>query len=65
MKGEGGRLAVVSSPAKAVQAFLRNLRERKDVERYVKGYLEHPEQAEEVDAVRAVGSSSLAAEPWD
>lgn len=49
----------------AVQVFLRDLRQRKDVERYVKGYLEHPEQAEEVDAVRAASYASLATEPWD
>ena len=49
----------------AVQAFLRELRQRQDVERYVKGYLEHPEQAEEVDAVRQASYASLAAEPWD
>ena len=49
----------------AIQAFLRDLRQRKDVERYVKGYLEHPEQAEEIDAVRSASSASLAAEPWD
>ena len=55
----------MSSSSGAVQAFLRKLRERKAVERYVMGYLEHPEQVEEVDAVRSAGSTSLAAEPWD
>lgn len=37
----------------AVQAFLRDLQQRKDVERYVQGYLEHPERAEEVEAIGA------------
>jgi len=35
----------------AVQAFLRDLQQRKDVECYVQGYIEHPEGAEEVDAI--------------
>jgi len=49
----------------AVQAFLNELQRRKDVERYVKGYLEYPEQAEEVDGIRAASYASLAEEPWD
>jgi metal-responsive CopG/Arc/MetJ family transcriptional regulator len=49
----------------AVQAFLNDLQRRKDVERYVKGYLEYPEQAEEVEAIRSVSYAALAEEPWD
>jgi metal-responsive CopG/Arc/MetJ family transcriptional regulator len=49
----------------AVQAFLRDLQQRKDVERYIQGYLEHPERAEEVDAIRSVSYAALAEEPWD
>lgn len=49
----------------AVQAFLRDLQQRKDVERYVQGYLEHPERAEEVDAISAASYEALAEEPWD
>ena len=48
-----------------VQAFRRALQQRKDVERYVQGYIEHPERAEEVDAIRLVSYAALAAEPWD
>jgi metal-responsive CopG/Arc/MetJ family transcriptional regulator len=49
----------------AVQSFLRDLRRRKDVERYIKGYLEQPELAEEADAIRSASYSTLATEPWD
>ena len=49
----------------AVQAFLRDLKERRDVERYVQGYLEQPETADEVREVSAVSSAALAEEPWD
>ncbi len=49
----------------AVQTFLRDLQERADVERYVQGYLEQPETSEEVEAVSAVSSATLAEEPWD
>jgi len=65
MKREGESPAAVSSFSRAVQAFLRNLQKRKEVKRYVKGYLEFPEQAEEVDAVRRASYASLIAEPWD
>ena len=47
------------------QAFLNDLQRRKDVERYVKGYLEHPEQAEEVEGVRSASYAALNEEPWD
>jgi metal-responsive CopG/Arc/MetJ family transcriptional regulator len=49
----------------AVQAFLHDLQQRKDVERYVQGYIEHPEQAEEVDTIRSASYKTLAEEPWD
>lgn len=49
----------------AVQAFLRGLQERADIERYVRGYLEHPETAEEVAGTSAVSDAVLAEEPWD
>jgi len=48
-----------------LQAFLRDLQRGKGVERYVQGYLKHPEQAEEVDAIRAASYAALAEEPWD
>jgi metal-responsive CopG/Arc/MetJ family transcriptional regulator len=49
----------------AVQAFLRDLQQRKDVERYVQGYVEHPEQSDEVDAIRSASYAALAEEPWE
>ena len=48
----------------AVQAFLRDLQRRKDVERYIQGYIEHPERAEEVDAISSASHATLAEEPW-
>ncbi len=32
---------------------------------YVKGYLEHPERAEEVEGIRSASYAALAEEPWD
>lgn len=49
----------------AVEAFLRDLQQRKAVQRYVQGYLEQPEQAAEVDAIGAASYAALAGEPWD
>ena len=49
----------------AIQAFLNDLQRRKDVERYVKGYLEQPEQAKEVEEIRSVSYAALAEEHWD
>jgi metal-responsive CopG/Arc/MetJ family transcriptional regulator len=48
----------------AVQLFLRDLQQRKDVDRYVKGYLEQPEQADEGEAIRKASYAALAEEPW-
>ena len=48
----------------AIQAFLKDLQRRKDVERYVKGYLEYPEQAEEVEGIRAASLSATLGE-WN
>ncbi len=49
----------------AVQAFLRDLREKKDVQRYVQGYLDQPESASEVREVSSASYEALAEEPWD
>jgi hypothetical protein len=48
----------------AVQRFLRDLQQRKGVDRYVKGYLEHPEQADDGEAIRKASCAALAEEPW-
>ena len=50
---------------RAVEAFLRQQRERADVERYVRGYRKVPESAEEVEAAHVAGSAILAGEPWE
>ena len=50
---------------RAVEAFLRQQRERADVERYVRGYRKMPESAEEVEAAHVAGSAILAGEPWE
>jgi hypothetical protein len=37
----------------------------REVERYIQGYLEQPEQAEEVDEIHPASYATLAAEPWN
>ncbi len=49
----------------AIQAFLRQLAEKKNLERYVQGYLDQPETANEVREISSVSTSALAEEPWD
>ncbi len=49
----------------AVQAFLRDLREKKDVQRYVQGYLDQPESASEVREASSASYEALVEEPWD
>lgn len=49
----------------AVQAFLRDLKDRKAVERYVQGYLEQPETADEVREASVASYAALAEEPWE
>ena len=36
-----------------------------DVERYVEGYVKHPETDDEVRSARVSSSHALAAEPWE
>ncbi|MBI4289434.1 MAG: ribbon-helix-helix protein, CopG family [Chloroflexi bacterium] len=50
---------------RAVEAFLRERRQSEAIERYVRGYREHPETAAEVAAARAMGAAALAEEAWD
>ncbi len=49
----------------AVQAFLRELREKKDVQRYIQGYLDQPESASEVREASSASYEALVEEPWD
>ena len=53
---------------RAVEAFFRRERERQAEEQYIRGYLRHPETAEEVAEVEAMYLASLevhAEVPWD
>ena len=49
----------------AILAFLRELSEKADIERYVQGYRRHPESEEEVDLLDADSAATLAGEPWE
>ncbi len=48
----------------AVEVQLREGGARTAVDAYVRGYKEHPETAEEVEAARQSALSILAGEPW-
>lgn len=48
----------------ALERLFREERERQDVERYVRGYLEQPESEEEARAMEQLAVETLAAEPW-
>ena len=49
----------------ALEFYLLQLRERDDVARYVRGYIEQPESEEEVAAMEALAMCALSSEPWD
>lgn len=38
---------------------------RRAIERYVRGYAEHPESAEEIRAEGTIGVDAIAEEPWE
>ena len=50
---------------RAAEAFLRQKRERKAIERYVRGYLRHPETEEEIVFAEANAQQALAENPWE
>lgn len=50
---------------RAIEALLRQQRERAAVERYVHGYQQVPETADEVQAAHRAGTAVLAGEPWE
>lgn len=50
---------------RAAEVALRQESERTAVARYVRGYREMPETAEEVESAHRAGSAILAAEPWE
>ena len=50
---------------RAVEALLRQQREKELSERYVRAYQNLPESPEEVEAARKAAGSILAEEPWE
>lgn len=50
---------------RTVELYFRNKRKKEDIDRYVRGYLEHPETAEELGWVEAASQSVLLAYPWE
>ena len=50
--------------AHLLESALRRERERADVERYVRGYLEHPETAAEVATTDRLSIEAAATDPW-
>lgn len=49
----------------AVEALLRQQREREAAERYVRGYLEQPETEGDIATAEQSGTAALAHEPWN
>ena len=50
---------------RAAEKLLKEEREALAVRQYLRGYLEMPESAEEVEAIHRVGITILAKEPWE
>ena len=50
---------------RAIEAFLRREREREDVERYIRGYLEQPETEDEIAVSRHLSLEAFRREPWE
>jgi metal-responsive CopG/Arc/MetJ family transcriptional regulator len=44
---------------------LLGLSAEQDVDLYIRGYANHPETTDEVEAARAASARSLATEPWE
>lgn len=49
----------------AIEERVRRMTEAERVERYVQGYRESPEAAEEVASAFAMSRAALAGEPWE
>ena len=49
---------------RAAEIFLKQERESKEVQKYIRGYCAMPESAEEVQAVHRAAAAVLAEEPW-
>jgi metal-responsive CopG/Arc/MetJ family transcriptional regulator len=50
---------------RAVEALLRQQRERAAVEQYMHSYQQVPETADEIQAAHRAGAAVLAEEPWE
>ena len=50
---------------RAVEALLKQHRERDQIERYIRAYSKNPETKQEVESARHAASTILATEPWD
>ena len=50
---------------RAVEALLRQERERAAVEQYVRGYQKMPESADDVQSIHRAGVAVLTEEPWE
>lgn len=50
---------------RAVEALLRQQRERAAAQQYVRSYTQMPETADEVQAAHRAGAAVLAEEPWE
>lgn len=51
-----------------LQAYLRQKREREDIEQYIRGYQQYPETEEELQEAEAMfkaGLAAMAQDPWD
>jgi metal-responsive CopG/Arc/MetJ family transcriptional regulator len=49
---------------RAIDKYLKQEKESKDIEDYIYGYRAMPESAEEIEAIHEVGIDTLAKEPW-
>ena len=50
---------------RAVEEHLRRVKEREDVEQYIKGYLKYPETKDEIALAEATLGYVMAENPWD
>ena len=49
---------------RAAERLLKQEQESKAVEKYIQGYCDMPESADEVEAIHRAGTAVLAREPW-
>jgi len=50
---------------RAVEEHLRRVKEREDVEQYIKGYLKYPETKDEIALAEATLGYVMAENPWE